>query len=85
MAYWVVPLVYGVSYRGAVPLLWILAPGAVFLACGEVTGDLLRGRTSRFVAWAEGLAAVFTIVLLFALLSVVGVAGAAIASTFAYR
>ena len=85
VAYWVVPLVYGVSYRGAVPLLWILAPGAVFLACGQVTGDLLRGRNQPiFVAWAEGLAAVFTIVLLFALLPVVGVAGAAIASTFAY-
>ena len=27
VAYWVVPLVYGVSYRGAVPLLWILALG----------------------------------------------------------
>ena len=37
-----------------------------------------------FVAWAQGLAAVFTVVLLFALLPVVGVAGAAIASTVAY-
>ena len=84
-AYWIVPLVFGVGYRGAVPLLWILSPGAVFLACGQVTGDLLRGRNRPiFVAWAEGLAAVFTIVLLFALLPVVGVAGAALASTFAY-
>jgi Na+-driven multidrug efflux pump len=36
------------------------------------------------VAWAQGLAAVFTVVLLLALLPVVGVAGAAIASTVAY-
>ena len=36
------------------------------------------------MAWAQGLAAVFTIVLLFALLPVVGVASAAIASTVAY-
>ena len=84
-ASWVVPLVYGAAYRGAVPLLWILSPGAVFLACGQVTGDLLRGRNQPiFVAWAEGLAAVFTVVLLFALLPIVGVAGAAIASTVAY-
>lgn len=84
-AYWVVPLVFGAGYRGAVPLLWILSPGAVFLACGQVTGDLLRGRNQPiFVAWAEGLAAIFTVVLLFALLPIVGVAGAAIASTVAY-
>ena len=85
VAYWLVPLVFGAGYRGAVPLLWILSPGAVFLACGQVTGDLLRGRNRPiFVAWAQGLAAVFTIVLLFALLPVVGVASAAIASTVAY-
>ena len=85
VAYWLVPLVFGAGYRGAVPLLWILSPGAVFLACGQVTCDLLRGRNRPiFIAWAQGLAAVFTIVLLFALLPVVGVASAAIASTVAY-
>ena len=85
VAYWLVPLVFGASYRGAVPLLWILTPGAVFLACGQVAGDLLRGRNRPIiVAWAQGLAAVFTVALLFALLPVVGVAGAAIASTVAY-
>ena len=85
VAYWLVPLVFGAGYRGAVPLLWILSPGAVFLACGQVTSDLLRGRNRPiFVAWAQGLAAVFTLVLLFALLPVVGVASAAIASTVAY-
>ena len=85
VAYRLLPLVFGAGYRGAVPLLWILSPGAVFLACGQVTCDLLRGRNRPlFVAWAQGLAAVFTVVLLFALLPVVGVAGAAIASTVAY-
>lgn len=73
-ASWVVPFVFGAAYRGAVPLLWILSPGAIFLACGQITGDLLRGRNQPiFVAWAEGLAAVFTVVLLFALLAIVGV------------
>jgi len=36
------------------------------------------------VAWAEGIAAIFTVALLFALLPLVGVYGAAIASTVSY-
>ena len=82
---WLVPLVFGPGYRGAVPLLWVLTPGGVFLACGQVVGDLLRGLgRPRVVAAAQGLAAVFTVTLLFALLPVAGVAAAAIASTVAY-
>ena len=85
VAYWLVPLVFGPGYRGVVPLLWILTPGAVLLACGQVTGDLLRGRNRPVVvAWAQGLAAIFTVALLFALLPIIGVAGAAIASTISY-
>jgi O-antigen/teichoic acid export membrane protein len=85
VAYWLVPLVFGADYRGAVPLLWILTPGAIFLACNQVVGDLLRGRNHpSVVAWAQGLAAVFTVALLIALLPVMGVAGAAIASTVSY-
>jgi O-antigen/teichoic acid export membrane protein len=84
-ATWAIPLVFGSGYASAVPLLWILTPGAVFLACGQVAGDLLRGRNRPgAVAWAQGFAAVFTIALLLALLPVVGVYGAAIASTIAY-
>lgn len=85
LSYWLVPLVFGVAYRGAVPLLWVLTPGAVFMACGQVTGDLLRGRRQvAVVAWAQGIAAIFTVALLFALLPLVGVYGAAIASTVSY-
>lgn len=85
IAYWLIPFLFGAGYRGAVPLLWILTPGAVFLACGQVVGDLLRGRNHpAVVAWAQGLAAIFTVVLLIALLPIVGVYGAAIASTVAY-
>lgn len=84
-AYWVVPFVFGPGYRGAVPLLWLLVPGGVFLACGQVAGDLLRGLgRPGFVAVAQGLAAGFTVILLIALVPVAGVAGAAIASTAAY-
>lgn len=85
VAFWLIPFVFGASYRGAVPLLWILTPGSIFLACGQVVGDLLRGRNQPIVvAWAQGLAAVFTLALLFTLLPFVGVYAAAIASTVAY-
>jgi O-antigen/teichoic acid export membrane protein len=82
---WLVPLVFGPAYRGAVPLIWILTPGAVFLSCGQVTGNLLRGRSHpSVVAWSQGLAALFTIAILVALLPFLGVYAAAIASTVAY-
>jgi O-antigen/teichoic acid export membrane protein len=85
VASWLVPLVFGAKYSGAVPLLWILTPGAVFLACGQVVGDLLRGRNRPIVvARAQGLAAIFTVGLLFTLLPFVGVYAAAIASTVSY-
>ncbi|HEX3959164.1 MAG TPA: oligosaccharide flippase family protein [Trebonia sp.] len=84
-ATWVIPLVFGPAFRGAVPLLWMLTPGGVFLSCSQVVSDLLRGRNRPgFVAISQGLAAVFTVVLLIALLPVAGVAGAAIASSVAY-
>ena len=85
VAPWLIPLVFGPRYTGVVPLLWILTPAGIFLACNQVTGDVLRGRKRPFVvARAEGLAAVFTVILLVALLPVVGVYGAAIASAVAY-
>ncbi|HEX3921228.1 MAG TPA: oligosaccharide flippase family protein [Streptosporangiaceae bacterium] len=82
---WLIPRVFGTGYAGVVPLLWLLTPAGVFLACNQVTGDILRGRKRPLVvARAEGLAAVFTVVLLVALLPLVGVYGAAIASAVAY-
>jgi O-antigen/teichoic acid export membrane protein len=85
VAYWIVPLVFGQSYRAAVPLVWLLTPSGVFMASGQVAGDLLRGLgRPGLVAAAQGLATVFTLILLFALLPLLGVAAAAIASTVAY-
>lgn len=84
-ARWLVPLVYGPGYLSAVPLVWILTPGAVLLACGKVAGDLLRGQNRPLVvAWAEGFGVIFTLILLIVLLPFAGVAGAAIASTISY-
>jgi O-antigen/teichoic acid export membrane protein len=85
VAPWLIPRVFGPGYAGVVPLLWILTPAGVLLACNQVTGDMLRGRKRPLVvARAQALAAVFTVILLVALLPVVGVYGAAIASAVAY-
>ena len=82
---WLVPLVFGPAYRGVVPLLWILAPGGIFLSCGQVVANLLRGQKRQLaVAKAEGIALIFTLVLLGALLPVFGVTGAAMASSIPY-
>jgi O-antigen/teichoic acid export membrane protein len=84
-AYWVVPALLGEGFRAAVPMIWILTPGGVFLACGQVAGDLLRGRNRPLaVAYAQGFAAVLTVVLLAALIPIMGAYGAAVASTIAY-
>jgi O-antigen/teichoic acid export membrane protein len=85
VAQWLVPAIFGPEFESSVPLIWILTPGGVFLACGQVAGDLLRGRNRPLiVAWAQGIAAVLTVVLLVVLLPFLGVTGAAIASTVAY-
>jgi O-antigen/teichoic acid export membrane protein len=84
-AYWMVPLIFGAGYQGAVPLFWVLIPGGIFSACGQVVADLLRGGDNlAALAWAQCPAAASLIVLLVVLLPVVGVMGAAIASTVAY-
>ena len=44
VAPWLIPRVFGSGYAGVVPLLWILTPAGVFLACNQVTGDVLRGQ-----------------------------------------
>lgn len=81
---WLVPAMFGDGFRGSAVLIWILAPGGVFLACGQVAGDLLRGRNRPgAVAYAQLTALVFTVVLLAVLLPVWGAAGAALASSVA--
>jgi O-antigen/teichoic acid export membrane protein len=82
---WLVPHVFGATYRAAIPLVWILTPGGIFLCCGQVAANLLRGRRRQMaVARAEGAAVIFTLALLAVLLPILGVAGAAVASTVPY-
>ncbi|EHR51806.1 membrane protein involved in the export of O-antigen and teichoic acid [Saccharomonospora marina XMU15] len=79
-ASWVVPTVFGPQFSEAVPLVWLMAPGGVFLGCGRVSADLLRGHGKPgSVACAQGIAAVATVSTLVALLPIIGIAGAAVA------
>jgi O-antigen/teichoic acid export membrane protein len=85
VAYWLIPLIFGPAYRGAVPLLWLMIPGAIFSACGQVAADLLRGRSKlAAVALAQGSAAVVLVTLTVVLLPFTGVKGCAISYTVSY-
>jgi len=78
---WLIPRVFGAEFRDAVTLLFILAPGGVFLACQQVCADLLRGHGQPFaVARAQWVAAGLMVVLLSTLMPILGPPGAAIAS-----
>jgi O-antigen/teichoic acid export membrane protein len=78
-------LAFGPAFAEAATPLRILAVGATALSVNQVLGDLLRGRgRPGVVARAEGLAAAVTIGLLPLLVPPLGIAGAALTSTFAY-
>jgi O-antigen/teichoic acid export membrane protein len=85
VAYKIIPLIFGPAYLGVVPLLWLLIPGAVFSACGQVAADLLRGKNRlAAVAIAQGSAAIVLVVLTITLLPFIGLRGSAIAYTISY-
>jgi antigen flippase len=85
VAYRMIPLIFGPAYAGVVPLLWLLIPGAVFSACGQVAADLLRGKNKlAAVALAQGSAAVVLVILTIALLPFIGLIGSAVAYTVSY-
>jgi O-antigen/teichoic acid export membrane protein len=80
-----VPVLFGTGFDDAVVVLWLLAPGTVFLALNRVLGDLVRGRGQPMVvSYAEGIGAVITVALLLALIPPLGINGAAMASSVAY-
>lgn len=82
---WVVPTVFGEPYRGAVRLVWLLAPGTVFLAFNQVMGDVLRGRgRPSFAVAGEATAAVVTITGLLLFVDAYGTTAAAVVSSVAY-
>jgi O-antigen/teichoic acid export membrane protein len=82
---WYVPLVFGTRYHDVILLVWLLAPGGVFLAAGQVMGDVLRGLKRPIdVAKSQGVGAVFTVVGLAISIPMWGAQGAAVTSSIAY-
>lgn len=81
----VIPWLFGADFAAAVPTARILVVAAVSMNVARVGGALLRG-TGRPLApgLAEAAAVVVTGLLLLALLSPLGIVGAAIASVAAY-
>lgn len=81
----VIPTLFGSHFHGAIAMVWILAPGGVFLAVGLPAGDLLRARGKPgTVATSQALGAIVTVVLLIILLPHFAANGAAATSTIAY-
>jgi O-antigen/teichoic acid export membrane protein len=82
---WAVPRAFGSGFEDAVPALWRLAPGTVFLALNRVLGDILRGRgRPTAVTAAEAVGALCTVSLLIAYVPKYGINGAATVSSVAY-
>ena len=79
------PLIYGVDFAPAVPICLVLILGSLFWDAKLLLlgGSQIINRPS-FGSVSEGIAAVFTVVLLLILVPLLGVMGAAIASLAAY-
>lgn len=77
-----VPFLFGVDYRPASSLVFVLAPGAAMLACSQVCGDVLRGHGLPLaVARTQWTATACSVVLVILLVHPLGAMGAAIAMT----
>lgn len=84
-AWWVVPLLFGEVYRGAVPALWMLLPGVFCIALQMILQNDLSARDYPLVlpvAWACGLAV--NVAINVALLSRFGIGVSAASSSIAY-
>lgn len=81
----IVPLLFGHEFGSVVPLLLVLAPGAVVMVVNQVFGDVLRGLgRPQSVARCEWIGVAGTLIGLAVLVPLWGAMGAAITSTTAY-
>jgi O-antigen/teichoic acid export membrane protein len=80
-----IPRLFGPDFAASVSCVFLLAPGAVFLAVNLVLANLLQGRGKPLTtSIGEGTAVVLTVVLLALLVPPFGIRGAAVASSIAY-
>ena len=85
LAPWLVTLLFGTRFAGAVLACRILLPGTLFLGLRQVLYEGARALGKPTVpSYAEGVGTLVTVVGLYLLLPRFGFVGAAIASTFAY-
>jgi O-antigen/teichoic acid export membrane protein len=81
----VVPLVFGARFSPSVAVIWWILPGTIELALAKVASSDLAARHKTGYASAFGMAAlVVTVSLDFLLIPLMGINGAAIASSAAY-
>jgi O-antigen/teichoic acid export membrane protein len=81
----VIPLVFGVGFKGSVLPAEILLVGSLFLGAQGVLGSGASALGNPWlVSKAQLWALIVTVILLYLLLPVIGIIGAAIASTVAY-
>jgi len=81
----VVPMVFGESFRESVSVIWWILPGTMALSLGKVVSADLAGRKKPEYSSAFALLAlIVTIILDFRLIPGMGIRGAALASSVAY-
>lgn len=82
---WVMPLMFGPAFAGAVVCLWILLPGVWCMAVQGILANDLAGRDyPAFLPWMWLVLLVVNVGLNLILLPRLGIAGAALSSTIAY-
>jgi O-antigen/teichoic acid export membrane protein len=82
---WIIETVFGDPYAGAVPLLWALLPGLVFLTAGRtLQTHLVAHRAFRVPATGALVALTLCVTLELILIPPLGAMGAALASSVSY-
>jgi O-antigen/teichoic acid export membrane protein len=82
---WVIPAIFGESFRGSVAVIWWILPGTVALAASKVMcADLMARGMPGYSSIFAFVTLVVTIVLDLLLIPRMGIQGAALASSMAY-
>ncbi|MCO5274550.1 MAG: oligosaccharide flippase family protein [Flavobacteriales bacterium] len=85
IAPWLVPMLFGKVFAGAVPALYWLLPGITFAASSKLLGPLVvQGNLIRFNLYGVAAATLVTITLSFLLIPSMGIKGAGIASSLSF-
>ena len=82
---WVIPVIFGESFRGSVAVIWWILPGTVALAASKVMcADLMARGMPEYSSIFAFVTLVVTVALDLLLIPRMGIQGAALASSVAY-